>query len=220
MRYALVNGMRVEAQPGQKAVCPGCKADVVARCGRIVVWHWAHTAQLHCDQWWEPETEWHRAWKDRFPNEWQEVPTTDSCTGELHIADVRTEGGLVIELQRSGIGPEEVRAREAFYSSMVWVVDGRRSVVDRFHFSDVRTSPDSQGIAHFQWFSRSSLFARWRTRKPVFIDFGRDHGFWRVLHFDAVTRRGQVGLVNLNHFIDLASRGLVAFGKHPRSAPT
>ena len=45
-------------------------------------------------------------------------------SGELHIADVKTPSGLVIEFQRSTIHPDEISAREVFYKKMVWVVDG------------------------------------------------------------------------------------------------
>lgn len=34
------------------------------------------------------------------------------------------------------------------------------------------------GTAQFQWFDRSTLFSRWHTTKPLFIDFGTEHGFW------------------------------------------
>ena len=47
-------------------------------------------------------------------------------TGERHIADVRTSHGLVVEFQHSYIDPNERRAREGFYKTMTWVVDGMR----------------------------------------------------------------------------------------------
>jgi hypothetical protein len=51
--------------------------------------------------------------------------------GELHIADVRTPSGLVLEFQHSAIKPDERRSREAFYSNMLWIVDGTRLLRDR-----------------------------------------------------------------------------------------
>lgn len=60
------------------------------------------------------------------PYEWQEVGHVDEVTGERHIADVKTEAGLVIEFQHSHLKPEEQRAREQFYKNMVWVIDGVR----------------------------------------------------------------------------------------------
>jgi hypothetical protein len=77
-----------------------------------------------CDPWWE-ETEWHRTWKGKFPDAWQEVIRHDPL-GEKHIADVHTPHGLTIELQHSHLTPEERAAREKFYGNMLWVVDGSR----------------------------------------------------------------------------------------------
>lgn len=75
---------------------------------------------------WENETEWHRTWKNNFPNEWQEILLPDEKTGEKHIADVRTKHGLVIEFQHSHIDSQERISRENFYKNMVWIVDGTR----------------------------------------------------------------------------------------------
>ena len=70
---------------------------MVARCGEVRVRHWAHKGRRLCDPWWENETEWHRAWKDQFPADWQEV-VCYAEDGERHIADVKTHAGWVIEL--------------------------------------------------------------------------------------------------------------------------
>lgn len=88
MRFALSEDKRVEATPGAVGLCPGCGAPLIAKCGSKKVWHWAHKGQRHCDDWWEPETGWHRSWKSYFPADWQEVPSRDKA-GELHIADVK-----------------------------------------------------------------------------------------------------------------------------------
>ena len=86
-----------------------------------------------CDPWWENETEWHRAWKNHFPNEWQDfVHRADD--GEKRIADVKTDQGWVLEFQHSLIKPEERQARETFYQKMLWIVDGTRRKRDRGQF--------------------------------------------------------------------------------------
>lgn len=110
-----------------------CGAAMVPRCGTRRVWHWAHRAVRNCEYWWEPETAWHRAWKDEFPVGWQEIIHVGK-DGERHIADVRTPHDLIIEFQYSRLLPVERAAREAFYGNMVWVVNGTRqkSDVDRF----------------------------------------------------------------------------------------
>lgn len=135
MKFAVVAGNRSEPTPKTKGICAGCSGETIAKCGSHVVWHWAHKSRIHCDRWWESETEWHRRWKDRFPLGWQEVVQADELTHERHIADVRTAGGLVIEFQRSSIDMNEVRAREAFYKKMIWVVDGCRNDADKYNFS-------------------------------------------------------------------------------------
>lgn len=195
-----------------RATCACCGAEVVAKCGRHVVWHWAHLSLDHCDPWWENETEWHRNWKDRFPGDWQEVPGQDAQTNERHFADVKTPAGLVIEFQRSGITLDEVRSREQYYGTMIWVVDGCKNDHDRYNFSNMRSRPDPDtGIAHFKWFGRGGLFDRWQTNKPVFIDFGTDHGFWRLLRYDPKTGEGRVGLVDRDIFVAAASSGTTDF---------
>lgn len=130
MRFALSNvEERIEATPGAFGVCPGCNAEMLARRGSKKVWHWAHKGQRHCDPWWENETEWHRGWKNRFPTNWQEVPARDE-SGELHIADIKTPYGLVIEFQHSAIQPGEVAKRTNFYDQVIWIVDANRRATD------------------------------------------------------------------------------------------
>ncbi|WP_373418564.1 competence protein CoiA [Roseinatronobacter sp. S2] len=145
MRFAVHNEHRVEATPGAVGLCPGCSAELTAKCGTKKVWHWAHKGQRHCDHWWEPETEWHRSWKDRFPKEWQERSARDD-RGELHIADVRTPHGLVVEFQYSYIKPEEALKRTEFHAPMLWVVSGERRPTDRRQFDELfryRSAPCS-----------------------------------------------------------------------------
>ena len=91
MKYAVSNDQRIEATPKAVGKCPCCGADLIARCGDLKVWHWAHKGRRVCDHWWESETEWHRAWKDTFPKEWQEVtgPASDN-TAELSLLEYET----------------------------------------------------------------------------------------------------------------------------------
>ena len=107
---------------------------MIAKCGDQRVWHWAHRGVRVCDPWWEPETEWHRAWKNEFPADWQEA-IHFAQTGEKHVADVKTQSGMVIEFQHSFLKTEERMSREAFYRKMVWVVDGRRRKRDAAQLS-------------------------------------------------------------------------------------
>lgn len=136
MKYAIVNEERQEPQPGLIGKCQCCNSTVIARCGNLRTWHWAHKAKIECDPWWE-ESDWHRAWKEQFPKEWQEV-IHKAENDEKHIADVKTEQGFVIEFQHSHLDPQERIAREAFYQNMVWVVDGTRLKRDYLRFLEGR----------------------------------------------------------------------------------
>lgn len=133
MRYALVNDQRREASPGLAGCCPGCSEPTIAKCGAQRIWHWAHRGNRACDPWWEPETAWHRSWKNQFPSSWQEVIRRDD-KGEKHIADVITGNGAIIELQHSHLPAPEKSARERFYQNLVWVVDGLRLKNDKRRF--------------------------------------------------------------------------------------
>ena len=87
MKFAVVNARRQEAQPGLRGECQGCGELVIAKCGQIRIHHWAHRGQRSGDPWWEPETPWHRDWKNHFPGNWQEI-WHRAEDGEKHVADV------------------------------------------------------------------------------------------------------------------------------------
>lgn len=142
MEFALVNGERAKARPKLRAECPCCRKTLVAKCGPIVRWHWSHVPTRHCDPWWESETAWHRNWKARFPETWREVIHKDVATGEKHIADIKTPGGLTVEFQHSSISELERHSRETFYKSMLWVVHGLK-FAKRFHALIALPPPDS-----------------------------------------------------------------------------
>jgi competence protein CoiA len=156
------NGARAEASPGARAACPGCRLPVIAKCGDILAWHWAHAVGDDCDPWHEPETRWHLDWKQRFPAAWQET-----VIGR-HRADVRTPSGLVLEFQNSAISTAEIEERERFYGRMLWVVNARP-------FADNVRLRDREGYHSFRWlWPRKSL---WHARRPLYFDLGDDRLF-------------------------------------------
>jgi competence protein CoiA len=182
MKFALVDGQRQEAQRGLSGTCPCCDQSMIPRCGRIKVPHWAHKGILHCDPWWE-ETEWHRRWKEHFPQEWQEFRFL-AGNGEVHIADVRTDQGCVIEFQRSPIAASERQSRDAFYKKLVWVVNATRLKTNAAQFERaLRTGIPVAGYRNL-WRVRAEgcrLLQEWSdspTPKPVFFDFGDGTLFW------------------------------------------
>lgn len=117
MLHALKDGERAEAMPGCRGFCPGCGAAVVARCGEINVWHWAHEARAECDPWFEGESAWHLKWKRHA------LASNCEVVMGSHRADIVTATGHVIELQHSSLSPEQVRERERFYGNMTWIID-------------------------------------------------------------------------------------------------
>lgn len=180
MKFALVSGTRQEAQPNLKGLCIGCGSPTLARCGEIRVNHWAHLGQRRCDPWWENETDWHRAWKNQFPTECQEI-VQHAEDGEKHIADVITKSGWVLEFQHSYLKPEERRSRENFYKKLIWVVDGNRRIKDKKRFFEIL----SDGGHHKDYpnlkstFPEGALFRDWvNSTAHVFFDFGDDEVWW------------------------------------------
>lgn len=174
MDFALVNNERVKAEAGLNGLCPGCLQPVIAKCGTLRKHHWAHHNDKPCDSWYEGETEWHSSWKRKFPEKWQEAFLPDELTGEKHMADVRTDYGLVIEFQHSPIHPKERTARETFYKNMVWIVNGARLKKDykrllkgMDHFR--RTS--NKGI-YLDSFPEECFHTAWlESLVPVIFDF-------------------------------------------------
>lgn len=177
MKFAIVNNQKVEAQKGLKGVCCLCQQPVIPKCGIYRTNHWAHKSITHCDKWWENETDWHRQWKNKFPIEWQEVIANDEKTGEKHIADIKTNGGMVVEFQHSNISNEERISRELFYKHMIWVVDGTRRKRDFFHFTkafdyDAIWPITIDNSLHVLYNVQRHLPKEWiQSRMPVLFDF-------------------------------------------------
>jgi competence protein CoiA len=211
MKFALVNGERRESEPGTAGACPLCDRPMVPKCGTLRVWHWAHKGKLQCDSWWEPETEWHRAWKGIFPSEWQEV-VHFAADGEKHIADVKSADGWVLEFQHSPLAVEERQARTDFYKRMLWVVDGTRRKRDIAQFNralhaGVPMNPRAPIMKLTP--NGCRLLEEWAgTAAPVFLDFGEQQRVWWMF------ARGRTGVVYVAPY---AKAELIA--SHRGSAP-
>lgn len=177
MKYALLNNERIEPQKGIKnAVCPVCGETVIPKCGIIKMHHWAHKNKQNCDPWWENETEWHRQWKDNFPKEWQEYIMHDKDSGEKHVADIRTNTGIVVEFQHSYMNYKEQESRENFYKNMIWVVDARKYYKD-FKDSLYMLNHCKSNINYFYLepdiYMHTPFPEKWLdSTVPVIFDFG------------------------------------------------
>ncbi len=147
MQYALIDNKRSEAFPGGHGICPLCGASVIAKCGSRVLHHWAHAQRQSCDPWWENETEWHRSWKNLFPEICREI-SHKASNGEIHRADIKTPTGIIIEVQHSAMTDSERQSREVFYGNLIWVIDGRgfRDNFDIYHLLPDPASDIAQDI--------------------------------------------------------------------------
>jgi hypothetical protein len=176
MKYALFNGEKTEATKGAKGTCPSCSSELIAKCGEKNVNHWAHKGNRNCDPWWENETDWHRSWKNNFPKEWQEVIHSNDESGEKHIADVKTEGGWVLEFQHSHLKTDERESRDSFYPKLVWILDGTRRKRDKPKFQELLDvyrirSVDSRFI-NILGPDHCALLKEWQDSNAyVFLDF-------------------------------------------------
>lgn len=183
MKFALINKERRQAEPGLTGECPFDGQSMIAKCGNRRARHWAHKRGLSCDPWWENETEWHRAWKDQFPLDWQEY-VHHAANGERHIADVKTRDGWILEFQHSHIAPEERRSREAFYQSLIWVVDGTRRKRDVAQFTRAWASGESPNpLSNKRRIPspKGALLEEWAgSPAHVFFDFGDNQALWWV----------------------------------------
>ena len=150
MQFAIVNGKRAEPIPGGRGHCPTCDSIMIAKCGPRVLHHWAHEGRRNCDPWWENETQWHRDWKNRFPEQCREVHHR-AHDGEIHRADVKTPTGICIEIQHSSMPDTERLAREDFYRDLLWIVDGR-AFRERFHILHRLPGSDAPIAEDIVWF--------------------------------------------------------------------
>lgn len=187
-RYALVDGVRTDvkdAQSGDLGECEVCHGQLRARKGDVRVPHWAHVNREVCDTWHEAKGEWHIKWQDAFPENWRECLVVKEQ--ERHIADIKTEYGMVIEFQHSAMDREEQEKREKFYGNMIWVVDGMRLKNDKARFVTNAEraikpllNPRSRQPTGF-WIvvDIKSVFPRaWlNCSVPVLFDFGMDSLF-------------------------------------------
>jgi hypothetical protein len=183
MLYAIDgNGERIPPVKHAKALCPGCKQPVLARCGDVNVDHWAHVNGCECDPWHEPETQWHITWKMQFEEHCREV-VLPPHRADVCATRVRTnrEARTVVELQHSPIEPAEIREREVFYfdqcNHMVWVIDAR-DITQNFEFGRPDTLNGGATIRttfRWKWFRKS-----WGTVHvaPRYLDFGDE--LWKI----------------------------------------
>lgn len=157
MIWGIKDNQRIKATPKQKAFCPLCKEELIAKCGEIKIWHFAHKSGNECDAFFEPESEWHINWKNEFPVTQQEVMIKKGI--KYHIADIKTKTGKVIELQHSPISKKDVEKREEFYDDMIWLLDGK-TFGKNIQFKSK--------VAKWKWMPSIIKY----TKNDIFVDIG------------------------------------------------
>ena len=170
--------MRVEPEKGlDGVVCPICKQPVYARCGEERIAHWAHKSVIDCDPWQEPETQWHRNWKNCFGDLQEQMHEKD---GTRHMADVKTPDGTIVEFRHRFINGEGQRTRQAFFGeTMFWVVDCASNPKRIGRFKDNRYCLYRERVSgHEVWSTREACKCFPQTwincQRFVFFDFGED----------------------------------------------
>jgi hypothetical protein len=161
MLIALVNDTPTLARPGTHGHCPECGDPTIAKCGELVIWHWAHIpGERNCAL--AAETMWHLNWKQWALNQGCQV---EQVVVPGFRADIVTPKGRIIELQNQGLSPETVRDREhAYRGRMSWIVHVKEDQEGRLY--DGRQLADgSIGL----WYKRGP---KWLTtiRAPLYLD--------------------------------------------------
>lgn len=152
---------RIRPSPGAHATCPCCDKEVIAHCGEVMAWHWAHRS-ADCDPWSEPESQWHLNWKERLAS----IGAMTEVVCNNHRADAiiynpdNPKKGVVIELQNSSISAAEIIEREKFYGNMVWMVNAE-------DFQDNLIFKPKDNYYTFRWkHPRPSWYS---AKKPVLL---------------------------------------------------
>jgi hypothetical protein len=118
----------------RRAACADCTTPMIAKCGDVKVWHWAHASeQPGCPS--AGESEWHLQWKATGLEGTQEI-----AVGSRR-ADVLAPGGYAVEFQASSMSGAEVLAREKDWKrKLIWIFDVRQQYANGQIV--LRTHPD------------------------------------------------------------------------------
>lgn len=177
MVTAVLDGGRVRAVPGLvEAHCPYCDQPVIAKCGQIIAWHFAHRADSSRCDWDRDETEWHLNWKSHAPVE--RCERLGSKEGKLARADVIADG-VAIEFQSAYLDDAFRERREYVWdgshptlANILWVVDARHIL--NSSGNKLNRSPD-QTSATLIWKHPSKW---WRDCEgAVVLDIGAEELF-------------------------------------------
>ena len=197
MKFAQLFTERIEAEPKFiGAICPICKEEVIAKCGDLNIWHWAHKSKEDCDKWSEGETEWHLNWKNEFSKEEQEVIVEENKDNwfkdyKIHRADIKTNKGLVVELQNSSISNIEIIEREVFYDKMIWLINGEKFAQNIFFR---KTKGNDYYTFRWKYPHKSFLSAK----KRIYVDMS-----YRIDYLKTLIEKEKANNKPINNLIQL-----------------
>jgi hypothetical protein len=170
---------------GQRGYCPKCESEVIAKCGKINIWHWAHKVKQECN-WYSSESDWHREWKSLFPQEKIEVYL------KHNRADAIDKTNRIWEFQNSYLSGDEIQERENAYECLVWIwhVKGKQKLVA---FNDY-TQDD---CCEVRWYkSRYNKIIDEGSKKFI-RDYDEANQFKRKMN-----KYGWIADINIINFID------------------
>lgn len=187
MIYAYFNGLKIEPKPGLVGYCPECNEEVIAKCGQINIWHWAHRSNSNCPMS-DGETEWHLSWKKKFFPEDVEVKLGN------RRADIYFDN-KILEIQNSSITPEETKQRHIDYfpyGSIYWIFNGY-DFADNFNHR--LTKKRTGEFFYWKWPRKSILSSVGRK----FIDFHNGDLFEIIKVY--TDNKGFGKIISINEFM-------------------
>ncbi len=125
MIWAIKNNERIRASPKETATCPLCNQEVISKCGKIKIWHFAHKQDLGCYEF-EAETDRHIEMKLFFEKNLQGFEMEYNLG--FAIPDLyNKERKIAIEVQHSKISKEKFIERTQNYKDngiyVLWIFD-------------------------------------------------------------------------------------------------
>ena len=116
--------------------CPCCGKSLIPKVGNGVRSpHWAHCHAERCDEWWEPESEWHIKWRTDFSKSNNiisvDIENVLEKNNEKHFYDIRIDEKISLILRRARLSSEQLQLRENFFGNMAWIVEAKVSEYNR-----------------------------------------------------------------------------------------
>jgi competence CoiA-like predicted nuclease len=145
---------------GVKAFCPMCNQQLIPKCGKIKIHHFAHKGNHDCDPWYEPMSEWHLTWQ-QLARPFVEIIIERE--GIKHRADIGFPSGLIIEIQNSKLSHAQKSERENFYKNMFWILNAKNWEVKKIG------GPNIFNDLLFSMQPRQSWFVNSQNEFPIFL---------------------------------------------------